>query len=471
MADTRRGDREPRPVSPAERVPPHNFEAEQALLGSMFLSREAVENCIDKVGPEDFYYARHAKIFKAIRHLYDHGEPIDQVSVADRLEASGELEEVGGKSELLTITNVVPTAANALHYAEIVRRTATLRDLITAGTRIAALGYESSDEPDVIVEQAEKILFDVTNRRISEDFKDLMSLLKTSFEHINTLYESKGGLTGVATGFPDLDRILGGLHASDLIVLAARPSVGKTAFALNLAVNAARSGVPVAIFSLEMSSEQLVQRMLCSEGQVDSGKLRSGHLSESDSARLLDAMGRLADLPIHVDDSPAASVLEVRAKARRLFRNAGTGLIIVDYLQLMQPQTRRAESRQVEIADISRGLKVLAKELDMPVVALSQLSRKVEDRPDRRPILSDLRESGAIEQDADVVMFIHRNTDPKAPVDVPDWDLYRDAKPNEQPRDKTEVIVAKHRNGPTGLALLKFHEKWALFRSHASRAN
>jgi replicative DNA helicase len=460
---------EPRAVSSAERVPPHNFEAEQALLGSMFLSIEAAESSMGVVGADDFYRPAHAKIYSAMHHLYNRGEPVDAVTVADRLEATGELEEVGGKPYLLTITNVVPTAANAPHYADIVRRTSTLRSLINAATHIAALGYSGPDDLDEVIEQAEKLVFDVTNKRISENFRDFKSLLMEGFEQIEELYESKGGLTGVPTGFHDLDELLGGMHRSDLLIVAARPSVGKTAFALNMAVNAARAGTPVAVFSLEMSGEQLVQRVLCAEGQVDSSKLRGGHLGDSDLTKIMGVLGRLGDMPIYVDDTPAISVLEVRAKARRLFRERGEGLVVVDYLQLMQPQNRRAENRQVEIAEISRGLKVLAKELDIPVVALSQLSRKVEDRPDRRPILSDLRESGAIEQDADVVMFLHRNTDPKAPVDV-DWGLYKEAKPHEQPRDKTEVIVAKHRNGPTGLEILKFHERYALFRSHSRKS-
>lgn len=429
----------------------------------MFISLEAVESSIGVMRPEDFYRPAHAKMFAAMEHLYSRGEPVDAVTVADRLEATGELDEVGGKPYLLTMANVVPTAANAPHYAEIVKRTATLRDLINAATHIAALGYSAPDDLGEVVERAEKLIFDVTNQRITQSFHPLNELLKTGWERIEELYEHKDGMTGVPTGFLDLDRLLAGLHRADLVILAARPSVGKTAFALNVAANAAKEGNPVAIFSLEMSGEQLVQRMLCSEGQVDSQRLRTGHLNDGDWTKIMTAMGRLGALPIHVDDTPAISILEIRAKARRLFRDKPGGLILVDYLQLMQPHNRRAENRQVEIADISRGLKVLAKELQVPVLALSQLSRKVEDRPDKRPVLSDLRESGAIEQDADVVMFLHRNTNPKAPVG--DWELYREAKADDQPRDKTEVIVAKHRNGPTGLATLKFFEEYTLFRS------
>ena len=461
MAESRKS--EARAISSAERVPPHNFEAEQALLGSMFISLEAVESSVGLVRAEDFYRPAHSKVYAAMQHLYSRGEPVDAVTVADRLEATGELEDVGGKPYLLTVTNVVPTAANAPQYAEIVKRTSTLRDLIGAATAIAAMGYSAPDDMAEVVERAEKLIFDVTNQRIAENFRDLKSLLKKGFERIEELYDNKDGMTGVPTKYADLDRILAGLHRSDLIILAARPSAGKTALALNMAANAAREGVPVAIFSLEMSGEQLVQRMLCSEGQIDSSRLRSGHLNDNDWTKIMGALGRLGELPIHVDDTPAISILEIRAKARRLFRDKPTGLIIVDYLQLMQPQNRRSENRQVEIADISRGLKVLAKELDVPVIALSQLSRKVEERTDKRPVLSDLRESGAIEQDADVVMFLHRNTNPKAPIG--DWELYREARADEQPRDKTEIIVAKHRNGPTGVATLKFFEEFTLFRS------
>ena len=468
MAESRRRDSEPRVISSAERVPPHNLEAEQALLGSMFISLEAVEGCVGGIRAVDFYRPAHSKIFSAMEHLYSRGESVDAVTVADRLEATGELDEVGGKPYLITITNVVPTAANSPKYAEIVKRASTLRDLISAATQIAAMGYSAPDDLGEVVQRAEKLIFDVTNQRISESFRDLKELLKEGFTRIEELYENKEGMTGVPTKFADLDRILAGLHRSDLIILAARPSVGKTALALNIAANAAREGIPTAVFSLEMSGEQLVQRMLCSEGQIDSQRLRTGHLNDNDWTKIMGALGRLGDLPLHVDDTPAISILEIRAKARRLFRGKKQGLVVVDYLQLMQPQNRRSENRQVEIADISRGLKVLAKELDIPVLALSQLSRKVEERTDKRPILSDLRESGAIEQDADVVMFLHRNTNPKAPLG--DWELYKEARADEQPRDKTEVIVAKHRNGPTGIATLKFFEEYTLFRS-VSRKN
>jgi replicative DNA helicase len=443
-------------------VPPHNLEAEQSLLGSMLLSQEAVETAVSKVHEDDFYRPAHKRMFAAMVHLYGRGKQIDAITVADRLEANGELEDIGGKGYLLTVTNVVPTAANAGHYAEIVQRTATLRQLILAATRIAAMGYDAPDEVGEVIEQAEKLIFDVTNKRVSEAFRPIDELMSEGFDRLSDLYDQKGHVTGVPTGFPDLDRVLAGLQRSDLIIVAARPSVGKTAFALNLAVNAASHEIPVAVFSLEMSSEQLVQRMLCSEGRIDSQRLRTGYLNEGDWRPLMEAMGRLSQYPVFVDDSPAISILEVRAKARRLFRKTKPGLIIVDYLQLMQPQNRRSENRQVEIADISRGLKVLSKELEVPVVALSQLSRAVEQRTGKRPVLSDLRESGAIEQDADVVMFIHRDTNPKPSGD--EWDMEEEHERGYPPKGEAEIIVAKHRNGPTGSVNLAFLETFTLFR-------
>ncbi|MHB8705667.1 MAG: replicative DNA helicase [Coriobacteriia bacterium] len=378
--------------SPADRVPPHNLEAEQSLLGSMFLSSEAVEVGLDVVSPEDFYRTAHGKIYTAIRDLYTRGEPVDQITVADRLESVGHLDQAGGKPYLLDITGMVPTAANAAYYAEIVKRTSVLRQLITAGTDIVTLGYDSVEDLDAAIEQAEKRVFDVTNKRVSSNFRTLNELMTVGFEQIEQLYDRKEHITGVPTGFPDLDSILAGLHAGDLIILAARPSVGKTAFALNIAVEAAKKQFPVAVFSLEMSSEQLVQRILCAEARIDSQRLRTGYLNENDWPQIMQAMGRMNDAPLWVDDTPSISIIEVRAKARRLFRDKKQGLIIIDYLQLMQPQNRRSENRQVEIADISRGLKILAKELQVPIVALSQLSRAVEQRTSKRPMLSDLRE-------------------------------------------------------------------------------
>ena len=435
-----------------ERIPPHNIEAEQSLLGSMFLSADAVENCIAVVDADDFYRPPHRKIFSAIKYLHLRGDAVDQVTVAARLESAGELDAAGGKPYLLDITGAVPTAANAEYYAQIVKRTSMLRQLIDASTSIQAYSYENPDDIDEVIERAEKTIFDVTNKRVSSNFRVLEELVKESFAELEKLYDHKSHVTGVPTGFPDLDKILAGMHKGDLIILAARPSVGKTALALNIAVNAAKAGATTAVFSLEMSASQLVQRIMCAEARVDSQKLRTGYLADEDWPLLMQAMGRLPLDRFHVDDTPSISILEVRAKARRLFRGVENGLIIVDYLQLMQPQGRRSENRQVEIAEISRGLKILAKELDCPVVALSQLSRAVEQRTSKRPVLSDLRESGAIEQDADVVMFIDRNTDTGAQEDA--------SRPG---KGEAEVIVAKHRNGPTGSCWLSYLDRFTRF--------
>jgi replicative DNA helicase len=433
----------------AQRVPPHNLEAEMSVLGSMLLSAEAVEIALKDLNPDDFSRAGHATIFDAVGHLANRGEPVDAITVADRLESTGDLERVGGKPYLLDITNTVPTAANVRYYAEIVRRTSTLRRLIRAGTHVAQLGYEAPDDLDAVVEQAEKAVFDVTQARIESNFSELRSLIKGSFSDLKRLSEAQEHVTGVPTGFRDLDNILWGLQRSDLVILAARPSVGKTALALNIAVNAARKGHPVALFSLEMSAPQLTLRMLCSEARVNAQKMRTARLAAEDWAALVNAVSSLEQTPIYVDDTPSASLIEIRAKARRLLRDKPTGLIIVDYLQLMAPQGRRGENRQVEIAEMSRGLKILAKELNVPVLALSQLSRAVEQRQDKRPMLSDLRESGAIEQDADVVMFIHRDNQD------PEW------------KGEAEIIVAKHRNGPTSSCRLSFIDTFTKFGNMA----
>ncbi|MDA3936137.1 MAG: replicative DNA helicase [Actinomycetota bacterium] len=449
-----------RAVSSAERVPPHNLEAEQALLGSMFLSADAAEEIMNKVKADDLYRPAHQLIFKAMEDLSSHGQPIDHVSVADRLETSKELDRAGGKPYLLDITGAVPTSANALRYAEIVTRTSMLRRLIGAATEIVAMGFDAPDDLDQVVEDAERAIFHVTQQRVESNFKKIDDLLTTGFNELEALSVRGDHIVGVPTGYTDLDKLLSGLHPSDLIILAARPAVGKTALALNIAVNAAKSGASVAVFSLEMSAEQLTQRLLCSEARINAQDVRTGHVQSSDWSAIHQAMGRLGGLDFYVDDTPAISILEVRAKARRQLRGKEKGLIIVDYLQLMQPQSRRSENRQTEIAEISRGLKILAKDLHMPVLALSQLSRAVEQRAGKRPMLSDLRESGAIEQDADVVMFIDRNTDPRGEED----DEGRPAK------GTAEIIVAKHRNGPIGNVPLVFNERYTKFVDYTSKA-
>ena len=446
-------DRSTRPRSNGlDRVQPHNLEAEQAVLGSMFLSAEAVEGALAALQPEDFMRPAHARIFSAMLDLYNRSVPIDHLSVADRLESTGELEAAGGKPYLLDVTGVPPTAANWTRYAEIVKRTATLRQLIAAGTDIVALGYDAPDDLDEVVGDAEKIIFDVTNKRVQSNFKFINELLKISFKELEELAENKQHITGVPTGFKELDKLLAGLHKGDLCILAARPSVGKTALALNIAVNAAKSGTAVAIFSLEMGAEQLVQRVLCAEARINLQDVRTGYVKDADWYAIHTAMGKLANLEFYVDDTPSISILELRAKARRQLRDKPKGLIVVDYLQLMQPQGRRSENRQTEIAEISRGLKILGKELGVPVLALSQLSRAVEQRAGKRPQLSDLRESGAIEQDADVVMFIDRNTD-----------THNDEEEGRPQKGTAEIIVAKHRNGPTGQVSLVFMERFTKF--------
>jgi replicative DNA helicase len=449
-----------------DRVPPHDLDAEKSLLGAMLLSADATAVGLSKVKTEDFYRQAHQRIFVAMSALFAKGEPCDVVTLAARLESTGELEQVGGKTYLLDVVNTVPLAGNVGQYAEIVKRMSMLRRLILAGTHIAAIGYEAPDDIDEVIESCEKEIFAVTNERVETTFKPIDELLTDGWKHLEELYERQEHLTGVTTGWAELDRILAGLHRGDLIVLAARPSVGKTAFALNLAVNAARDGAAVGIFSLEMASEQLVMRILSSESRVDGQKLRTGRLSDSDWKPLMDAMGRLDGCDLHVDDTPSLSIMELRAKARRMFRGKKDGLIIVDYLQLMQGASRRAENRQVEIAEISRGLKILAKELSVPVLALSQLSRAIEQRADKRPMLSDLRESGAIEQDADVVMFIHRDTYKREETGYED----ERSTGHQPPKGTAEIIVAKHRNGPVGATNLIYHEPYMRFVSPQSAA-
>jgi replicative DNA helicase len=453
MADVLDRDFAPRASGGFDRVPPHNLEAEQATLGAMFLSQDAVEGALSTLQAEDFYRPAHARIFTAMLDLHNRSIPVDHLSVADRLESTGELEAAGGKPYLIDVTGIVPTTANWPRYAEIVKRTSTLRQLIGAGTGIVALGYDAPDDLDEVVGDAERMVFEVTNKRVQSNFKYINELLTSSFKQLEELAQRKEHITGVPTGFKKLDKLLAGLHPGDLCILAARPAVGKTALALNIAVNAAKSGATVAVFSLEMSAEQLVQRVLCSEARINLQDVRTGYVKDADWYAIHNAMGKLANLDFYVDDTPSISILEIRAKARRQLRNKEKGLIIVDYLQLMQPQGRRNEgNRQTEIAEISRGLKILGKELGVPVLALSQLSRAVEQRAGKRPQLSDLRESGAIEQDADVVMFIDRNTDPRGEEE--------EGRPQ---KGTAEIIVAKHRNGPTDNIQLVFNDRYTKF--------
>ena len=433
-----------------ERVPPQNIEAEQAVLGAMLIEKEAIARVTELLKGGDFYREAHRLIFEAMLDLYNRNEAVDMITVIELLKREDNLEKVGGIAYVTSLANSVPTAANVHYHAKIVEEKALLRQLIQTSTKIAALGYEGSEEVSQIVDQAEKMILEVSNRRIGGDFTPIKSIVLDAFGKIEQLYESRGGITGLATGFKDLDRLTSGLQKSDLILVAARPSMGKTAFTLNISSNVAiREKKAVAFFSLEMSKEQLVQRMLCAEASIDSQKLRIGELEDDDWTKLINAADRLSGAPIFIDDTAGISVLEMRSKARRLKVEHDLSLIIIDYLQLMQGSGGKGgENRQQEISEISRSLKGLARELGVPVVALSQLSRSVESRQVKKPMLSDLRESGSLEQDADIVAFLYRE------------DYYN---PDTENKNITEIIVAKHRNGPVDSVQLFFHKQFTRF--------
>lgn len=441
------------PASDRRKMEPQNIEAEKSVLAACLLNQEAIEEVAPKLVKENFYRAAHQRIYESMLDLYVRHIPIDHISLADNLKASGQLEAVGGKPYLVELADNTFALTNWQNHMEIVKRTSILRDLIRASTEINALAYDAPDDLGVVVEESEKILFNVTEKRVSSEFKKMDSLLTDAFDEITKLAEQKNSMAGVPTGFQDVDDLFHGFRGGDLVILAARPGVGKTSFALNLATNSAKLGVTVAFLSLEMSAAQLVQRVLCSEARVNLSRLRAGQLQESDWGAIADASNTLSKLDMYIDDTPSLSILELRAKARRELRGADKGLIVVDYLQLMQPpQTRRDGNRAVEVGEISRGLKVLAKEMDMPVIALSQLSRQVEMRGKKRPMLSDLRESGSIEQDADIVMFIDRSMD--------EIEAESDDRPD---MGMAELIVAKHRNGPTRDIKLAFNAEFTRF--------
>ena len=428
-------------VNSAQKEIPQNIEAEKSALAACMLSQNALDEITTRLVPENFFRPAHQLIFAGIMDLHTRNLPVDQISLAENLRASGQLEAAGGKTYLLELADNSFALTNWLTHADIVKRTSVLRDLIYASAEITALAYDAPDNLDEVVEEAEKSLFKVTEKRVSSSFAQIDTLLENAFAEITTLAEQKSHMAGVPTGFKDADALFHGFRPGDLIILAARPGVGKTALALNMAVNAAKAGVPTTFFSLEMSASQLVQRIMCSEAKIDLAKVRNGFMVEQDWQALADAIGRLSQLELYIDDTPALSILEARAKARRELRDKKQGFIIVDYLQLMNPPaTRRQDSRAVEVGEISRGLKVLAKEMGMPVLALSQLSRAVEQRgkKDKRPQLSDLRESGSIEQDADIVMFIDRSLN--------QMEAEEDGRPEA---GTANLIVAKHRNGPT----------------------
>ncbi len=436
-----------------ERLPPQNLDAEQAVLGSMLLEEDAVAQAADLVEESSFYKDAHRKIFASLLTLYRDDVAVDLVTITNELKKHNQLENVGGASYLATLTSVVPTAANVAHYCKIVKQKATLRNLIRATTHIASACYEESHEPDLLLDKAEAMIFDIASTKLKRDAVPMKDIIRSSIEMIDALYQRKGMLTGVATGFVDLDQQLAGLQPADLVIVAGRPSMGKSSFALGVAENVSLlNKVGVAVFSLEMSKESIVQRMLCSHGRIDAHSVRTGMLSASDWPKLTQAAGKLSEAPIYIDDSPGMSILELRAKARRLKSRHNIGLIILDYLQLMSESDASSENRQQEVSVISRGLKALARELNIPVVAVSQLSRAPERRESFRPRLSDLRESGAIEQDADVVLMLFRE------------DYYQQTEEN---KGLSEVIIAKQRNGPTGVVKLAFIKEYTRFETLA----
>ncbi|MFA7309085.1 MAG: replicative DNA helicase [Patescibacteria group bacterium] len=422
-----------------DKILPHNSEAEEAMIGSLFIDNEAILKVVDYVSSDDFYSPANAAVYQSISNLFQQKSPIDLVTVSEELERQGLLETIGGALYLSRLVNSVPTASHVLQYATIVKEKKTLRDLIVVAQDISALGYAESEKIDVILDHAEQSLLGIGHKSLKQNFVALRSMLTDTFDRIDHLHRNRGQLRGVPTGFHELDFLLGGLQKSDLVILAARPSMGKTSFALNLALNAAtKHKIGVAIFSLEMSRDQLADRLLSSTSGVDAWKLRTGNLYEDDFAKIGEAMAVLDEAPVYIDDSANITVMEMRAKARRLKSEHGLGLIVIDYLQLMGGNS---ENRVQEISEISRSLKGLARELDVPVIALSQLNRALEMRPDKRPQLSDLRESGSIEQDADVVVFIYRE-------EYYDKDTDR--------KNIAEILVRKHRNGPIGSVDLFF---------------
>ena len=419
------------------KIPPNDIEAEQAVLGSMLTDKDAVIAAIEVLKPEDFYREDNKTIYTAILSLYNRAEPVDIITLKAELTSMGKFDSIGGLEYLAELPEKVPTTANVDKYVKIVEEKSILRNLIKTANEIITLGYDPTEEVENIMDGAEKKIFDIMQSKNQKGYTPIKDILVETFAQLEQLYNQKQHITGVPTGFADLDYKTAGFHGSDLILVAARPAMGKSAFALNIATNAAvRAKVPVAIFSLEMSKEQMVNRILCSEAMVDSNKVRTGKLDEQDWAKLASSLGPLSEADIFIDDTPGISVMEIRAKCRKLKLEKGLGMVVIDYLQLITASNnRRGGSREQEIAEISRSLKILAKELDIPVIALSQLSRAPEQRPDHRPMLSDLRESGSIEQDADKVIFLYRD------------DYYNE---DSEKKNIAEVIMAKHRAGSTG---------------------
>ncbi len=435
----------------SHKLPPQHLEAEQSVLGGMLIENEAIPKVMEILSPDDFYREAHRKIYDALIDISERNEPTDLITLTNELRKKEHLDAVGGASYITTLIDSVVTAANIEYYARIIKEKAVLRKLIETSTNIITESYEDRGDVESLLDQAEQAIFQISENRVRPSFYPIREIVKSSFKTIEKLFERKELVTGVPSGFKDLDQRTAGFQPSDLIIVAGRPSMGKTAFCLNVAQYAAiEKKIPVAVFSLEMSKEQLVIRMLCSEAQVEGHRLRTGFLTESDWPRLTLAAGNLSDAPIFIDDTAALTVLETRAKARRLNAEFGLGLIVIDYLQLMRGRSR-VESRQQEISEISRSLKALSKELNVPVIAVSQLSRKTEERQGMRPQLADLRESGAIEQDADLILFIYRD------------EVYNRAEDNPN-RGKAEVIIGKQRNGPIGKIDLAYFDKFTTFK-------
>jgi replicative DNA helicase len=446
-----------KPDSGMYNLPPHNIEAEESIISAILIDNNTLLDIIEILAPQDFYRTAHQKIYEAIIDLFDKAEPVDLVTLASKLKEKGQLEEIGSASYIAKLVDTVPLAVNAQHYAKIVHDKASLRRLIEKANAIAKRCFEERGNADDIIDFAEASIFEISEKKARQSFYPLSKIIMGNIDALEELQGNRSLVTGVPTGFSHLDNLTSGFQNSDLIILAARPSMGKTALALNIARNAAvDANIPVAVFSLEMSKEQLSLRMLCSEARIDSSRLRGGFFSPEYWQRLTDAAGVLSESPIYIDDSPSLSAMEIRAKSRRLKMDKNIGLIIIDYLQLMQGRAG-AERRDLEISEISRALKALAKELDLPVLALSQLNRMLEQRTDKRPKLSDLRESGALEQDADVVAFIYRD------------EVYNKEEDNPK-RGTAEILLSKQRNGPTGDVLLTFLNSYTRFENLVSEA-
>ena len=445
------------PAPSGRMLPPQNIEAEQAVLGTVLIQDKALLKVIDLLQPGDFYRDAHKTIYAAMMALFDKHEPHDLITVTGLLSDQNKLEDVGGAAYLASLTDIIPFTGTLVHHARIFRKKSILRRLIQTSTEVAARCYDAQDDIDTLVDEAEKTIFEIAHSKKGEGFQPMSSVVPKAFDRINRLFAKQEHITGVATGYDELDRMTAGLQPAEMIILAARPSMGKTALAMNIVQHAAMiDKVPVAVFSLEMSVESLALRMLCSLGPIDSQRIRTGRLIDSDWPKLTRATGMLSEAPIYIDDTPGLTVLEMRAKARRLKSEQDLGLIVVDYLQLMQGKSS-SENRAQEISDISRSLKAMAKELNVPVLALSQLNRSLENRTDKRPQLADLRESGAIEQDADVIMFIYRD------------EVYNRAEGNPN-RGLAEIIVGKQRNGPTGVIKLSFLGEYTKFENYSNRA-